>query len=129
MARGHVVRNLLVEGAKGLFVLFEFSDVVLEINSVLFQKGVDLQAILKTEKPTEVGFEQHSCAVTLESKRFKGYSRGIGSQGLDSARNVVRNVDFDFHHLRIARPGLTAPFVPMSNERVEAFDRSTPAKF
>lgn len=97
MARGHVVGNLLMEGAKGLFVLFEFSDVVLEIYPVLFQKRVDLQAVLKTEKPTEVGFEQYSCAVTLESKRFKGYSRDIGIRPHDSARNVVRNVEFDFH--------------------------------
>lgn len=74
------------------FVLFQFGDAILQIHTVLLQKGMNVEAALKAKHIAQRGFRQGSRTVTLKSERLKRNARGISALGRDLARNIVRDV-------------------------------------
>lgn len=81
----------------------EVSNVVVQVNAVMLQEGVDFHTGFETEHLAHGGLRETFRAVAFESQCFQGYTGRVLSFGRDLPRELVWNIERDLHRERIAR--------------------------
>jgi len=70
---------------------------------MLLEEGVDLEAAFEAEHAADFGFREALGAVAFEGESFEDEARKILPFSDDLLGKLVRDVDADFHSLRIAQ--------------------------
>lgn len=73
----------------------------MQVNAVLFQKGVHFHPGLETQHLPQCRFRKEFCTVAFQGQRFKGYSRWVLTLRSHLTSKFVRDIQSNLHVPRI----------------------------